>query len=198
MNREGRVRLRLMLCALALLVASAIADEPGPKLPELRAELLAMKSADQAARKGFGPNPPEALIQRMREVDARNQARMEAIIEVHGWPGKNLVGENGAEAAWLLVQHAEPEFMERCLPLLKAAMDKGEAPGRHYAYLLDRVRMRQGKPQVYGTQFLFDDEGNLIRHELENPDQVDERRAKVGLGPIAEYERQLREQFGGK
>src|SRR5205085_1172028 len=72
-----------------------------------------------------------------------------------GWPGKSLVGVDGANAAWLLVQHADQgrAFQKRCLPLLEAAVKKGEATGVQLAYLSDRVRVGAGEKQVYGTQF---------------------------------------------
>jgi hypothetical protein len=57
------------------------------------------------------------------------------VIEKHGWPGKSLVGADGAQAAWLLVQHADldREFQRQCLPLLKEAAEKGEASKQNLA-----------------------------------------------------------------
>jgi hypothetical protein len=157
----------------------------------LRQELLQMRDADQRVRSAaFRATNFHGVL----EVDDRHLQRMKQIVEQYGWPGKSLVGEDGAHAAWLLVQHAtqDPRFMKRCRDLMKWAVDKGEASPQDYAYLLDRVRLQDGKPQLYGTQFVQDSKGRLILQPLKDPEDVDERRRKVGLMPLAEYEAQLR------
>ena len=104
----------------------------------------------------------------MQAADAKHTAKMKAIVVQHGWPGRSLVGDDGAHAAWLLVQHADASFMEQCLPLMEHAVSAGEASTKDYAYLLDRVRMSQGKPQVYGTQFTSGADGKLVLHPVED------------------------------
>jgi hypothetical protein len=85
----------------------------------LRQELLKMVKLDQDARKDIlkTPSPDEATLHRLADIDRRNTARLKRIIEKHGWPGKSLVGEDGAHAAWLLVQHADKDrgFQKQCL-----------------------------------------------------------------------------------
>jgi len=134
-------------------------------------------------------------VARMQAVDAKHTARMKAIIAEHGWPGRSLVGEDGAGAAWLLVQHADASFMAQCMPLMEHAVSAGEASAKDYAYLLDRVCMNQGKPQVYGTQFTSGADGKLVLYSVEDAEHVDERRRAVGLGSMAEYERKIREVY---
>lgn len=94
----------------------------------------------------------------------------------------------GANQAWLLVQHADadPAFQERVLVLMQAAVAEGEASGSDLAYLTDRVRRAQGKPQVYGTQFQEVD-GVLQLQPVEDLAQLDARRAAVGLESMAAY-----------
>lgn len=154
-----------------------------------------MVDADQRVREGFGSQMTPEQVAEMQAVDARHTARMKAILREHGWPGRSLVGDDGAHAAWLLVQHADAAFMSECLPLMEHAALRGEASAKDFAYLLDRVRMNQGKPQVYGTQFTSGPDGNLVLHPIENPEQVDARRRAVGLPSMAEYERKIREVY---
>lgn len=73
-----------------------------------------------------------------------------------------------------------------CLGLLEAAVEAGEAEAKDLAYLFDRVRVAEGQPQRYGTQFTITN-GQLEPAPLEDPANVDERRASVGLMPLAEY-----------
>ena len=131
----------------------------------------------------------------MQRVDAKHTARMKNIIKQHGWPGHSLVDKDGAHAAWLLVQHADAAFMEECLPLLERAAKASEAAMQDYAYLLDRVRMNRGEPQLYGSQFKIDADGKLVLHPIEDGEHVDTRRKAVGLQPLAEYQRKAREAF---
>ena len=105
---------------------------------------------------------------------------MKEIITEYGWPGETLVGTMGAQAAWLLVQHADHdrEFQKRCYQLLESAVKKGEARAQHLAYLTDRICVGDGVSQIYGTQ---------LEYPITDPEHVDERRAAVGLVSLAAY-----------
>lgn len=133
---------------------------------------------------------------RMEAVHKSNAARLAAIIEQCGWPGKSLVGEEGAWAAWLIVQHAigNPPFMRRCLSLLKQAASNNEVIPWQAAMLEDRIRMYEGKPQIYGTQFQPNENGELNPYPIENPESVNDRRLAVGLNTLEERTAELREQ----
>lgn len=169
-------------------------QEPPRHDPALRRELLAMRDRDQEARQRLMANhrPGEpldhALVEDVQAVDWAHIARMQVIIAEHGWPGRSLVGKDGATAAWLLVQHADADraFQERCLALLETAVAAGEAEPSELAYLTDRLRCGAGLPQVYGTQ-LREHEGTYIPLPIEDEVNVDVRRAAVGLGLLAEY-----------
>jgi hypothetical protein len=118
---------------------------------------------------------------------------MKTIVAEQGWPGRSLVGEDGAAAAWLLVQHADldVDFQERCLTLMEAAVEAGEARPSHWAYLVDRVRVNRKQLQVYGTQFIDRGQGPMPQ-AIEDQAHVDERRKSVGLGTLAEYAETMR------
>ncbi len=124
----------------------------------------------------------------MGQVDAENLPWLKDLIARVGWPGRSVAGEDGADAAWLLVQHADrdPAFQRRCLELLTAAAAKGEATDKHVAYLTDRVLLAEGKPQEYGTQ-VTGRSGQWVPMPLRDPGGVDERRAATSLEPLAEY-----------
>jgi hypothetical protein len=163
--------------------------------PELRIELLQMMEADQHIRTVISEKyAPGATISeddftRWADIDKANTTRLKSIIQVYGWPGRSLVGETGALAAWLLAQHADHdvEFQKQCLMLLQHAVAEHDANPQHLAYLVDRVRLAEGSPQVYGTQVHRTDTGAFIPAPLEDPETVDQRRAALGLEPIATY-----------
>jgi hypothetical protein len=72
------------------------------------------------------------------------------------------------------------------------AVKRGELHEGLYATSLDRVLVNQGKKQVYGTQFDTDQAtGKCEPKPIEDPDHVDERRIRAGMGTLAEYKAQL-------
>jgi hypothetical protein len=163
----------------------------------LRDELLAMAEEDQRVRAELAAEGSlfDGYHPRMEEVHRRNAARLTEIMAEHGWPGGTLVGKEGAHAAWLVLQHAigNPSLQRRGLELLRRAVAEGEAPAIETAMLEDRVRSFEGKPQVYGTQFDWDEHGRLSPLPIEDEANVDERRRHVGLPPLAGDTRRRRE-----
>src|ERR1700728_404343 len=81
---------------------------------ELRRELITMREEDSRVRAELmaANELGGAYVPRMEEVHTRNAARLRELIERHGWPAEDIAGKDGAEAAWIIVQHAigEPEF----------------------------------------------------------------------------------------
>ena len=183
---------------LLLCIAGCETSRSNPPFNDaLRRELLEMRDADQRVRSAaFHATNFHGIL----AVDSRHLGRLKEIVDQYGWPGKSLVGEDGSHAAWLLVQHAtqDPEFMNRCRDLMDRAVKHGEASAKDYAYLVDRVRLQRGKMQLYGTQFIQDSNGRLILQPLKDPEEVDERRRKMGMEPLAEYEAQLRQFYNAK
>ena len=132
----------------------------------------------------------------MREVHDRNGVRLEAIIALYGWPGFHLAGRDGAEAAWRIAQHAIalPHLQRRCLKLLRIAMARGDADPKHTAYLEDRIAFNERRPQKFGTQFDWDERGEMSPFTFDDFDAVDRRRRALGMTPFDEHIRAMREQ----
>lgn len=149
-----------------------VTDEPDAgSNQELGAELARRVAGDQRLR--IEAQKTGVWSAELRGVDEDNARWIAEVIDAHGWPGAILVGTVGSQNAWLLVQHAPPELRERCLPLLKAAVDAGDAEMRNWAYLLDRVLVHRGEPQVYGTQ--YQQQGNeFAPSPIRDPDRVDD------------------------
>lgn len=190
---ERRFSLLLALCLAASVCLCAQAGEAA----SLQQQLLDMLERDQRHRSEvtelelrLGHESPEvqALWEKQAQLDHANVEALRAILDGSGWPRRSEVGPEGAMAAFLVLQHADHATQKRFLPLLKARVDEGEAAPAHWAMLLDRVRMRDGLPQVYGSQVVWSEaESSLQLYEVEDLDAVDTRRAAVGLAPLAEY-----------
>jgi hypothetical protein len=148
-----------------------------PRDPGLRVELLALATDHDPAR-------------REHRAD-----RLWAVLDDYEqWPGWRLVGADGAEAAWLVAQSAIEDvgLQRRCLDMLEVAVACGDADPVHLAYLADRVRMNDGRDQLYGSQFVLGDHGQLEPWPVDDPAAVDARRARLGLPPFSVHAAAMR------
>lgn len=150
--------------------------------PQLREILLEMYRVDQEMRsKNLTDTSHWDYL-----VDQGNTAIMKEIVSDIGWPTISKVGEDGSQAAWLLVQHADHDisFQQQCLALMKAVME-GDINKGDIAYLEDRILVNSGKLQLYGTQF-DGAKKHLVPRPIQDPASVDKRRATMGLGTLEE------------
>lgn len=177
----------------------------------LRRELLAMEEEDRRVRQELADNDELGgpYVPRMEAVHLKNAARLRELIAAHGWPAEDIAGEDGAKAAWFIVQHSigEPEFQRQALSLMQSCVAAGRTPAWHAAYLEDRIAMQEGRPQRFGTQWMDEpSDGRARPWRLAEPDRVNELRASVGLGALhpipepgpaldAEQRRQLEETY---
>ncbi|TMR93741.1 DUF6624 domain-containing protein [Nonomuraea basaltis] len=159
---------------------------------ELRDELLRRMKIDQAMRDPAKGIPGNRRLARIQRLDEGNTAWLYSVVATRGWPLISQVGQRAAGAAWLLAQHASSLEAQRLFREVVAdAVERDEASPRHLAYLEDRIRVRSGRLQLYGTQ-LHDGVDGLEPMPIEEPDLLEERRAAVGLEPFAEYEASMR------
>lgn len=158
--------------------------------PGIASEIKQMVEADQAMRKKW-----EAGDFSDDKLDLIHTDRMKAIVAEVGWPTISKVGQEGAHNAWLLVQHADHDvaFQAHCLELMQE-VPANEVDQVDIAYLEDRVRVNQGRPQLYGTQFTQENDQH-VPQPIEDADTVDERRAVLGLGPLSEQIQHMYEQY---
>ena len=184
-----------IIAALVLCARGTYAQQPAPAARDemLRAQLLIRGQKDQEVRQPFLTGSADsAAIDRMNQVDALNTTFIKQVVADHGWPGYSLVGRDGEQAAFLIIQHATQDtaFMAKALPLLERAYATGEAEGQQVALLTDRVARQRGQPQIYGTQASIVS-GRFVLDPIADSANVDARRAKLGIPPVAVYKRLL-------
>ena len=174
---------------LALLEANY--DKP------LQAELLAILEEDQKYRiqmnetqKKFGPESKQMndLWKITIQKDSINLLKVKKILDEKGWVGKDKVGAQANSALFLVIQHSDLETQKKYLPMMKEAVTKGNASSGSLALLIDRIEIREGRKQIYGSQIGTNPHNKaLYVLPLIDPDNVDKRRKEVGLGPISDY-----------
>lgn len=192
--------LRKQLTTLdAALAAAAPAAKPNadPRVTEL----LARYARDQAVRGVFIEKkwtegmPPLALnnwlpafSSRMTAIDCSNTAWLKVQLKEIHWFDIPTYGAEADTAAWHLVQHAdrEPAFQRHMLKELEA-LPPGKTDRKRIGYLWDRVAIADKRLQRYGTQGQCTDKGTWKPNEVEDPEHLDERRAQLGMKPMAEH-----------
>jgi len=163
--------------------------ENSKQLSIIASEIQQMAREDQEARAAGDASVTVS-------VDQKNRSHLEAIIEQIGWPSQSKVGKEAAHAAWLLVQHADenPLFQRHCLDLMMAEQT-GEIAREDIAYLDDRIRVNEGQPQLYGTQWRVDEKKGYIPEEIADPENLDQRRAEMGMELFAEYSEAMQKMY---
>ncbi len=131
--------------------------------------------------------PPEAAI--LLSINEANGRRLGELVDGLGaWPGLREVGAEATDAAWLLAQHADRANDQRraWLPLLRSAVETGDADPRHYATLADRTAAVAGEPQEYGTILILADDGEPeFPLQVRDAGALEQRRADLGLPTLA-------------
>jgi hypothetical protein len=124
----------------------------------------------------------------MKDKYSLNQIIVNKILDERGWLGEEIIGYYGNMALFLVIQHSNLETQEKYLSMIREAVKKGSADPANLALLEDRVALRQGKKQIYGTQLAYDETtGESYVQPLEDPDNVDNRRAAIGLEKLQDY-----------
>jgi hypothetical protein len=137
---------------------------------------------------------PQTVIDSMRTIikqkDSINLIKVNKILNQYGWLGPQDIGMNGSQALFLVIQHADLKTQQKYLPMIEKAEREGKISSSNLAILQDRIAMREGKKQLYGSQEFTDKiTGISYRYPIINPDKLDERRKSMGLQPMEEYDK---------
>lgn len=160
--------------------------------------IIDLKNADLALRDKLiqSGQLSEGYNEEMKELHDRNAKILNEIIDTIGYPTTDKVGKEASESAWLVIQHSigQPEFMKKCSKLLEKAVSENKADPQSLAYLIDRIAVFEGKEQLYGTQFDWDEYGILSPNHCDDLTKVNERRKSIGLNTLEEQTEIIRKQ----
>jgi hypothetical protein len=148
----------------------------------IKSELSAIYDRDQKTRTRGDS------VEFMSYIDSCNLVQVERLIGKYGWMGKSMAGARGNTALFLVIQHAGLATQEKYLPLLQQSVAEGESRPADLALLTDRVLMRKGEKQLYGSQIVFNKStGAQEIYPVEDEKNVDVRRKQMGLEPMKSY-----------
>ena len=158
-----------------------------------------MRDRDQAVRdacaNGTADEQVKCIVKAAEDVDKPNTKRLNEIFNENGFPSPSTVGKDGVQAFVLLMQHSgDVELRKRSEAGMKRAFEDKVLSVAEYTGFVDRLLVDQGKPQIYGSNFGSKD-GKLVMSPVEDPKNLDKRRKSIGLPPIAEYMKMLKEVY---
>lgn len=137
---------------------------------------------------GWDSKEYQDLLINMSKTDSITTIKVTAIIDKYGWIGTDKIGSQCNSTLFMVIQHSNLETQEKYLPIMNEAVKNGKAKPSNLAMLEDRIAMRKGEKQIYGSQLMPDNQKQILYlAPLLDPDNVDKRRAEVGLPPLAEY-----------
>lgn len=181
---------------LTKLVATVAKIEANYNKP-LKQQLDSIHAADQGGRlkydaieKKYGVKSAEmtALWKEIEVTDNRNLQIIKKLLDTHGWPTKAEVGNTGNTTVFLVIQHSDLATQQKYFPMAKQAAERGDLSKSGLALLQDRILIGEGKAQIYGSQLHTDPTtGKTAFSPIEDEAHVDERRAAIGMEPLASY-----------
>ncbi|MFY0593102.1 DUF6624 domain-containing protein [Roseivirga sp.] len=170
------------------------------KKPTYARKLIRMIMKDQAldyhmdqgkveyAKNRYAPHWFFTLTKTKARLNAENFKEMTELLEEHGWPLYDDVGELAADAPLLVINHHESEEIRmKYLEQIKNACLAGQGSCMEYAKIHDRILVNTNRPQTFGMQFQFNQKGDLEPFPIKDPETVDRRRKEIGLEPLAVY-----------
>jgi hypothetical protein len=168
-----------------------------PKIPytdDMKLELKNMYVKDQNAqkydlKKVHRKEYSDSMEIEFNKLCEKNLIVVKKYFKENGFPGIKENGDATALHFWLIVQHGDNDvtFQKKVIKAMKKELKAKNISPRNYAYLYDRVKKNENKPQCYGTQMVWDSNGIHSPYKLKSPEKVNQRRALMGLEPIEDY-----------
>jgi len=150
-----------------------------------------LKFLDAIRRKEKAP-AVDSLRKIMLQKDQDNLRKVVSIIDQYGWLSPQKIGMNAGQALFLVIQHADLATQKKYLSMIRAAEKNGEILSSNLALLEDRINIREGKKQNYGSQSFTDTyTGQVYFYPIAEPELLEERRKSMGLVPMQEYAKLL-------
>ena len=152
--------------------------------------LTLMNRLNSAGADGMTASAIDSLMllqEQTQTIDKENQILVASILK-KGLP--EGLSAQSYKAIWLIVDHAGLKFQKKHLPAMEEAVRKELISAGDYAVLTDRIRMRECKPQRYGTQsYTVTIDGRQVIYiwPVEDAEMLNDLRSEIGAGDIETY-----------
>lgn len=129
-------------------------------------------------------------------INGEITTRLREIFGTMTWRDLNAISPTAAEQTFSLISHSNDAAFKREMaaqfePLARA----GDIPGDRYANLVDDIALEENRGQIYGMNFACH-HGVYQPRPVEDPANLNARRASIRLNSIEEYSAQMRGMYG--
>jgi len=156
---------------------------------------LAAKQQERLQHNVADNKSDDTILKTLRTARETNTTELCSILKQNGWPTRDLVGEDGARSMFYLLRNSATDELQRdLLPVIIAAVKKGEVGKASFAAYIDRLRTNAGLKQIFGTQATMQN-GFLVLFPISDEQHVDARRKQYELSPLKEYMRGLEQLY---
>ncbi len=154
-----------------------------------QAEQNPIRSRDSMIDKyGVDSEQAEKYQKIYKQNHVLNEKKIRNLLDTYGWPEKELSGEMGNWTICNVIQHADNEIRLKYLPMMRQAVADQKLEARFLVRAEDRIATERGDLQIYGGQMKYYPESKTFNvWPVYDPVNIDKRRAKLGLEPIAPY-----------
>lgn len=154
------------------------------KFPKQKKELMDMLAADQREIKSASRSNKAA--ERFEENRREREQALLTILDIIGAPSVSKIGADGCQALSVLAIHSTLETMQKVLKAFEDSCNDSLAtiPTSVIPPLADKVRIGQGKKQIFGTQWTQGKNGDIFLIAVEDFDKANILRERYELGPI--------------
>jgi hypothetical protein len=128
----------------------------------------------------------KGLRSSIHKADSVNLTIVKDVLAKYGWLGRDVAGFIGNYTLALIMQHADLSSQEQNLSMIRQAFKDGKIEAYDYALLEDKVALREGKKQLYGSVIVNVGGKNHVA-PLEDPDGLEKRRKELGLRKMNDY-----------
>src|SRR3954467_1638900 len=152
---------------------------------------LANKQQERVQNNVAGNKSDDTILKTLRTAREVNTNELCGILKQYGWPTRDLVGDDGERSMFFLLRNSATDQLQRdLLPVIIAAVKKGEITKGSFATYIDRLRTNAGLKQIFGTQATIRD-GFLVLYPVTDEQHVDARRKQYDMTPLKDYLRGL-------
>jgi hypothetical protein len=125
-------------------------------------------------------------IKEMQKVSFEISNQFKDIVKLTGFPYKNTAPHNVYKAGVVLSLHLPPNDLRDFFENIESSSPEEFLP-EDKAYFIDRLRIHAGKKQLYGTQVKKDKDGKIEIFPIEDKENVNKRRKKMGMETLKKY-----------
>jgi hypothetical protein len=117
-----------------------------------------------------------------------NEEKIKLLLDTEGWPSLESVGEEGIRTICNVLQHSSVDIRIKYLPMMREAVATKDLSSQLLVRAEDRLATDRGELQMYGGQMKYYPETKSFNvWPVFEPQNIDERRKRLGLSPIAAF-----------